>query len=397
MLLTQLKKKYKYLMKIIFDIICYFFCSSLFLISCSNNDSSSGSSSSSETTSSSDNSTNSTSSYLVSEITQTNEGDGYLSGSFEVPSNGISFMLSTFMDNNSAVGFYSLTDPDGINILNSSSALYSYSSGSLGAYGFASVLVPHTTNFSAKAGTWTFKNYNNDRVKLNVRTGSTPSTATFSVQAYITGTTWSSNDIESALSVMSNIFNTNGITLSLKETITISDGQYATISSSFTDSTTSALISQGSEDSVNLFFVEDQPSSETAILGVSSGIPGAMAIASSWNGVINYLSAHAIGSSLSSQLLGETAAHEMGHWLGLFHTTESTGDSFDPLSDTAQCPLSLDQDSDDKVNAEECNGYGADNLMFWTTWSASSQAAGKTQENLSSEQQYILKYSPIAK
>ena len=381
-------------MKKIFNIILLFCCLNLFLISCANNDSSSGSSSSSETTSTSD---NSTSSYSVSEITQTNEGDGYLSGSFEVPSNGISFMLGTFMDNNSVVGFYSLTDPDGTNILSSSSALYNFSSGRTGGYGFASVLVPQTTNFSAKAGTWTFKNYANDRVKLTLRTGSTPSTATITVQPYITGTTWSANDIASALSVMSTIYSNNGITLSVKDTITISESQYATISSSFIDSTTSALVSQGSEDTVNLFFVEDQPSSETAILGVSAGIPGTMSIASSWNGVINYLSAHATGSTLNSQVLGETVAHEMGHWLGLFHTSEAAGASFDPLSDTAQCPISLDGDSDGKVYAEECEGYGADNLMFWTAWSSSSQAAGKKQENLSSEQQYILKYSPIAR
>ena len=381
-------------MKKIFNIILLFCCLSLFLVSCANNDSSSGSSSSSETTSTSD---NSTSSYSVSEITQTNEGDGYLSGSFEVPSNGISFMLGTFMDNNSVVGFYSLTDPDGTNILSSSSALYNFSSGRTGGYGFASVLVPHTTNFSAKAGTWTFKNYSNDRVKITLRTGSTPSAATITVQPYITGTTWSANDIASALSVMSTIYSQNGITLSVKDTITISESQYATVSSSFIDSTTSALVSQGSEDTVNLFFVEDQPSSETAILGVSAGIPGTMSIASSWNGVINYLSAHATGSTLNSQVLGETVAHEMGHWLGLFHTTESAGVSFDPLSDTAQCPISLDGDSDGKVYAEECDGYGADNLMFWTTWSTSSQASGKTQEKLSTEQQYILKYSPIAK
>ena len=381
-------------MKKIFNIILLFCCLSLFLISCANNDSSSGSSSSSETTS---NSENSTSSYSVSEITQTNEGDGYLSGSFEVPSNGISFMLGTFMDNNSVVGFYSLTDPDGTNILSSSSALYNFSSGRTGGYGFASVLVPHTTNFSAKAGTWTFKNYANERVKLTLRTGSTPSTATFIVQPYITGTTWTANDIASALFVMSNIYSNNGITLSVKDTITISESQYATVSSSFIDSTTSALVSQGSDETVNLFFVEDQPSSETSILGVSAGIPGTMSIASSWNGVINYLSAHATGSTLNSQLLGETVAHEMGHWLGLFHTTEAAGASFDPLSDTAQCPSSLDGDNDGKVYAEECDGYGADNLMFWTTWSTSSQAAGKTQENLSTEQQYILKYSPIAR
>ena len=382
------------IMKIFFNCILLFCCLILFLISCAKNDSSSGSSSSSETTSTSD---NSTSSYSVSEITQTNEGDGYLSGSFEVPSNGISFMLGTFMDNNSVVGFYSLTDPDGTNILSSSSALYNYSSGRLGGYGFASVLVPQTSNFSAKAGTWTFKNYANDRVKLTIRTGSTPSVATINVQPYITGTTWSANDIASALTVMASIYDNNGITLSVKNTITISDSQYATVSSSFIDATTSSLVSQGSEDTVNLFFVEDQPSGETAILGVSAGIPGSMSIASSWNGVINYLSAHATGSTLNSQVLGETVAHEMGHWLGLFHTTEAAGSSFDPLSDTAQCPISLDGDSDGKVYAEECEGYGADNLMFWTTWSTSSQAAGKTQEKLSTEQQYILKYSPIAK
>ena len=143
---------------------------------------------------------------------------------------------------------------------------------------------------------------------------------------------------------MSTIYSNNGITLSVKDTITISESQYATVSSSFIDSTTSALVSQGSEDTVNLFFVEDQPSSETAILGVSAGIPGTMNIASSWNGVINYLSAHATGSTLNIQVLGETVAHEMGHWLGLFHTTEAAGSSFDPLSDTAQCPISLDGD-----------------------------------------------------
>ena len=103
-------------MKKISNIFFYCCCFILFLISCAKKESSSGSSSSSATTTASD---NSKSSFLVSEITQTNEGDGYLSGSFVVPSDGISFMLATFMDNNSFVAFYSLTNPDGTNILNS--------------------------------------------------------------------------------------------------------------------------------------------------------------------------------------------------------------------------------------------------------------------------------------
>ena len=110
-------------MKKIFKIILYCCSFSLFLSSCAKKESSSGSSSSSATTTTSD---NTKSSFSVSEITQTNEGDGYLSGSFEVPSNGISFMLATFMDNNSVVAFYSLSDPDGTNILSSSQHYITY-------------------------------------------------------------------------------------------------------------------------------------------------------------------------------------------------------------------------------------------------------------------------------
>ncbi len=65
------------------------------------------------------------------------------------------------------------------------------SSGDIGTPGYANVLVPQSPSFSAKAGTWTFKADTNDRVRLALRTGSTPSAATIAIQPYITGTTWS--------------------------------------------------------------------------------------------------------------------------------------------------------------------------------------------------------------
>ena len=358
------------------------------------------STSSSSSASSSSTSSASSGSLPVTEITQSVDG-GYNTGSFTVPSDSVSFILSVFRDNNGSTAFYSLSDPDGTDILSSSSTptLNNVASGSQGANGYANVLVPQSPSFSAKAGTWTFKAYNNDRVKLALRSGTLPTSATIVVQPYITGTTWAAGDLTAALSVMSSIYSGNGITLSFNSTITISDSQYAAVSGTFTDTTTSALVSQGASDAVNLFFIEDYAGNEwSGVLGNAAGIPGSMGIANAWNGVLNSLTAHASGSTLDAQLLGETAAHEMGHQLGLFHTTEQGGTSFDILSDTAECPKSsMDNDSNGQMSAEECEGYGGENVMFWTAWSSSSRSAGKKQETLSSYQQQVLKYSPIAK
>ena len=348
------------------------------------------------TTSSSD---NSTPTFAVSEINQTLE-DGYYTGSFVVPSDGVSFILSVFKDNNGSTAFYTLIDPDGTDLLSSSSTptLSGVSSGSLGAYGYANILVPQSPSFSVKAGTWSFKAYSNDRVKLALRSGTAPTSATIVVQPYITGTTWAADDLSATLSVMSSIYSANGIILSVNSTITISDSQFAAVSGTFTDPTTSALVTQGSTAAVNLFFIEDYSGSWSGILGNAAGIPGSMGIANAWNGVLNSLSAHASGTTLDAQLLGETAAHEMGHQLGLFHTTEQSGTEFDIITDTAECPKSSwDNDSNGQMTAEECEGYGAENVMFWTAWSSTSRSAGKKQETLSSYQQQVLKYSPLAK
>ena len=348
-------------------------------------------------------SSDSSDNFTVLEIAQTSGSDG-LSGSFEVPENSISFLLSIFLDNNNSVAFKSLTDPDGIDILSYSSSpnLYLDASGSSGSgvtkYGYANVLIPQSPSFSAKTGKWTFIAYNNDRVKLSLRTGVVSTEATITVQPFITGTTWYAENISDALSVMSGIYLKNGIKLNINNTITISENEYSTVSPTFTNSTTSALIKLGSSDTVNIFFIEDYSGIGSGILGNAAGMPGSMGDVNSWNGVLASLSAHATGNDLDDQLLGETAAHEIGHHLGLFHTTEKEGTLFDILSDTPECSSSsYDNDSNGSLTAEECDLLGGDNLMFWTSWSSTSRSAGKTQDKLSSFQQYVIKHSPIAK
>ncbi|VAX24862.1 hypothetical protein MNBD_NITROSPINAE02-248, partial [hydrothermal vent metagenome] len=98
----------------------------------------------------------------------------------------------------------------------------------------------------------------------------------------------------------------------------------------------------------------------------SGGIPGPPVNGTPHSGVIVSTLGGLSGlSSADRRMQGNTMAHEMGHYYGLFHTAESSGQSFDPISDTPQCGASRDSNGDGKVSPEECSGAGGDNLMFW--------------------------------
>jgi len=122
------------------------------------------------------------------------------------------------------------------------------------------------------------------------------------------------------------------------------------------------------------------------ILGISGGIPGPPGLQGTpHSGVaLSMLDYHSMAN-----VLGQTMAHEGGHYLGLFHTTESNGTSHDPLPDTPECQASDDKNFDGYLSDDECRSKGSDNFMFWLASTSSS----KTSE----EQGRVLRRNPGTK
>ena len=139
---------------------------------------------------------------------------------------------------------------------------------------------------------------------------------------------------------------------------------------------------------INFFFVQEIVGGDEGfiILGIAGGIPGPPAIQGTpHSGVALTM----MGFRDSPNVLGQTMAHEGGHYLGLFHTSESGGTSHDPLPDTAQCKASNDSDFDGYVTTQECAGKGSENFMFWLAAEGSNQ--------VSAEQGRVLRRNPATK
>ena len=128
-----------------------------------------------------------------------------------------------------------------------------------------------------------------------------------------------------------------------------------------------------SRTAANLFFVKSIPD----LFGFSQGIPVALGIpGASAGGVVISVDTHNTDRGFDSRELGLTMAHETGHSMGLYHTSEKDASQHDTISDTPECSGDFGGGCPD-----------APNIMFW---------AGHGLD-LSGGQAYVLRRSVIVR
>lgn len=116
-----------------------------------------------------------------------------------------------------------------------------------------------------------------------------------------------------------------------------------------------ALYSSLSERSV-VVIVGELINGDQWLYGQAAGIPGPFAateisvVAVSW--LVN-AGSNGVFSEEEIYLFGETMAHEVGHYLGMYHPVESSYNYWDALSDTPEC-----------TSMNNCESQMGDNLMF---------------------------------
>ncbi len=201
------------------------------------------------------------------------------------------------------------------------------------------------------------------------------------------------NDIQDAIDIFSQIYSQVGITI-IPTVITSLNSSPGILPN---PSSGSSFYSTNSESlAVNIYIGLNVSADASTgggnildVLGLVHSIPGPF-IKSTASAVAISLEPHygadSVFNPFEIELLGETMAHESGHYLGLFHPVEfadATHATFlpgDRLSDTAECTTLV-----------TCNGTGlSQNLMFPTPVTGVLQ-----QRTLSGQQKALLNLATI--
>jgi hypothetical protein len=111
----------------------------------------------------------------------------------------------------------------------------------------------------------------------------------------------------------------------------------------------------GTDDDVTLV-IGETINDVRGLYGQSGGLPGTLVSTANAAVYVSWLTNAGRDGEFEEfevLLLGETMAHEVGHYLGLFHPVEASYDYYDALDDTVEC-----------TSYSKCESQLGENLMF---------------------------------
>lgn len=216
-------------------------------------------------------------------------------------------------------------------------------------------------------------------VKSKSRRGSQPGSGTLDLNVFVLeGCGLTGGQLAEGLADFDDIFGDVGIHLGKISVVSVTGASSYLSPASFAEGqavgaalSRQLTVSPPNALGANLFFVKNVPD----VYGFTQGIPAALGIAgTSSGGVLISVDTHNTERGFDTHELALTIAHETGHSMGLYHTSERDGSMHDTINDTPTCGGGSDSGCPDGTN-----------LMFWSGH----------YPNLSAGQAYVLRRSPI--
>ena len=292
---------------------------------------------------------------------QLTSNDGLAELTFNLPEDTQSFALFIEGEAQSEYLVTQLESPDGVLVraeatsdeaasgLGAAAGPFFSPNRSVGDHGGTSLLVPNDPMLKVTAGAWRatiqstqVREHSITAVRIEQRAHGRPKTMTIPLAIHLTGaddrraeTAHEHVRMQRAQRQIESTFAAVGVRFSPITYVDISEDYQVIEDIELNDEEGLSLLRTGSsEGGLNVFIVERFDSGDDVlgtIGGVSAAIPGDPRAKQRFAGVV--VATSFSEATAERDLLGLTMAHEMGHFLGLFHTEEAAGFS-DNIQDT---------------------------------------------------------------